>query len=559
MTLRPYQHDLAGDIRAAWAGGAQNVLARLDTGGGKTIVNSTLMGEHNGASCTFAHREPLVFQLSLSLAGAGLRHNVIASQSTRRAIAAEHLAVYGRSYYEPGARAAVASVDTLIRATGLEGWASQVTQWACDEGHHLVNDNKWHRAISMFTHPACRGLLWTATPSRADGKGLGRHTGGVADVMVQGPPMRWLIEEGYLTDYQVVCPTSDIVRLVGDVGASGDWSQAQLKKAAHESQIVGDVVRSYLQFARGKLGITFCTDVDTANATTAAYLAAGVTAATITGETDAGVRRAMLRRFAAREIMQLVAVDIISEGFDLPAVEVCSFGRITQSLALYMQQFGRALRPIYAAGFDLSTRAGRLAAIAASSKPWALIIDHVNNFLHHGPPDRPRPWSLGGMPRKPRGEVLSLRACANPACAKPYERAEPACPYCGAEPDPPAGRSSPAQVDGDLTLLDAATLARLRGEVETVDMSRDDYVAGLVAKGCPKIGLAANARRHGEQQEAQAALRSAMARWAGPVHRDGHGDRYIQRLFFLTFGVDVVSAQALSAADAETLRLRIET
>lgn len=554
MTLRPYQATLKADVHAAWSAGARNVLMRLDTGGGKTIILADLVQEHPGASAVIAHRQELVLQLSVALARAGVRHNIVAAKATIAAVIQAHLAELGRSFYDPGARCVVASVDTLIRATGLEHWFAQVTLWIVDEGHHVVADNKWATVVAKFTHPQCRGLLPTATPQRADGKGLGAHAQGVAHVMVQGPPMRWLIEQGYLTDYRMVCVESDLVQMLNEahVGASGDYSSATLRAASQQSHIVGDMVKEYQRWASGRLAICFTSDTVTAAEVTAAFRAAGIRAETLTGKTDDGMRRQILRQFAARDLLVLVVVDIVSEGFDLPAVEVGIKGRKTESLATYMQQFGRALRPMYAAGYDLTTQAGRLAAIAASPKPRAIIIDHVNNFLRHGPPDRPRPWSLDGS-KGGGGDGIPLRICLG--CYQPYERFHTECPYCGeAPPAPkPAERRSPAAVDGDLTELDAATLDALRGAVAEVDQPREDYARWLLARNVPAISMQQHLRRHDARQAAQASLRWAMAQWGGQRKAEGLTDRQMQRLWHLTYGVDVLTAAALGPAEADRL------
>jgi superfamily II DNA or RNA helicase len=128
-----------------------------------------------------------------------------------------------------------------------------------------------------------------------------------------------------------------------------------------------------LRLAPGKLGVTFDTDVDSATETAAAFRAAGVPAEVVSAKTPDALRAQILRRFKNREILQLVNVDLFGEGFDLPAIEVVSFARATESFALYCQQFGRALRLMLAAAAaavhaDL-TDEGRRAAIAAMA--WA--------------------------------------------------------------------------------------------------------------------------------------------------------------------------------------------
>ncbi len=537
ITPRPDQFQFIGDIYNAWNQGAQNVVGVAATGFGKTVAEGYLLEQHNGASAIIAHRQELVAQISLMLARYGIRHNIIAAEASRRAIAAAHVAEFGTCFYTPSAPCAVAGIDTLVRADGLEHWASQVTLWITDEGHHVVRDNKWHRGIGLFTHPACRGLLPTATPARADGKGLGRHADGVADAMIHGPPMRWLIEQGHLTDYRIICRESDLITLDEKVSASGDWSAEYLKSAAQKSHIVGDVVRDYLQFARGTLNISFMTDTETAATTAAAYQAAGVRAACLTGKTQDALRRQILRQFAARQIEVIVAVDIISEGFDLPALESVSFARPTQSLGLYMQQFGRALRPL-------------------PGKEKALIIDHVGNVLRHLPPDRPRAWTLDRRDRRAKSasDAIPMRVCLE--CFQPYERIYRECPYCGHYPEP-AARSSPAMVDGDLAEMTPDVLAKLRGEIEEADRSVDDERWRLAQTGLPSVPIMAQVEHHAARLEAQAALREAMAIWGGRRRAAGDTDSQMQRRFWHLFGVDVMTAQTLKRAEAQALLERI--
>lgn len=605
IALRPYQTELKTKVFIEWESGKPNVVMRLDTGGGKTRIFASIIEEHKGSSCLIAHRTEIVSQISLALAVCGVRHDIIADKDTCRSIANLHIAELGQSFYAPGARCAVASVDTLVRRKGLEAWAAQVTLWIVDEGHHLVEDNTWHKAIAIFTNPNCRGLLPTATPKRADGRGLGRRTArmtakagkltyeqfvangwtdiglieaaymlpslggdGVADCMVEGPSMRWLIEEGYLTDYDPICANSHIEALLGEVGKSGDWSTAKLKAAADASPIVGDVVKTYQKLNAGgynghearaaRTGIVFAPDIDTAAKMLGEYRHAGIKAELVTGETDPGVRRLIFKNLERGSVHVVIAVDIVSEGTDIPALIVGQFARATASLAVYMQQLGRLLRPIYAPGFDLSTREGRLASIAASIKPIAIIIDHVGNFMRHGPPDRPRDWPLFSTSRSSGpSDAIPMRACLNPECGHPYYRFLVECPYCCTTAPQPAGRSSPAVVEGDMTQLDPEVLAALRGMVAEKTMTVEEYRARLAAKHTKPMHQMALVKLHNEKLQAREAVGRAMDAWGGRAHSRGLSDREIQRLFWHKFGVDVWTAQTLDLEDSQKLMDKI--
>lgn len=573
VTLRPYQQELNQNVRAAWASGKRVVVMRLDTGGGKTRCVSALVAEHR-ASCVIAHRDTIVSQLSLALAECGVRHNIIASQKSIKKIVAQQVKKFNRSYYDPSNMCVVAAVDTIIRRSGLETWAAQVTLWVVDEGHHVVSGNKWDKAIKRFTHRDVRGLLPTATPERPDGKGLGVPElggDGVAEDIIDGPTMRWMIDEGWLCDYRVVCADSHVVDMLGKVGSTGDWSTAQLTSAEGQTSIVGDVVRTYQQLNGGSIGgvdartpprraVVFTSSVNTATQMLAQYRAAGLVAELVTGDTDEAVRWRTFDRLEAGEVNVVLAVDVISEGTDFPALEVAVLARATASMIVFRQQVGRVLRPLMTPAYKAArTREERLAAIAESEKPLAYIVDHVGNFIRHGPPDRPSEWSLASTKRSHGPtDAIALRPCLNvPQCGQPFERFRDECPHCGWAPPAPAARATPEMVAGDMVLLDAEMLDALRGKADAAIMSLDDYRAKLAAQGLPQHFIWANAKKHAAKIDAQIALRSAMAAWGGYGHAAGLSDRELQRLFHERFGVDVLTACTLGATDAIALMEKI--
>lgn len=545
IILRPDQAILKQSVYDEWNAGHANVLAVLPTGGGKSIVTTDIIldGHQQGMTeIVMAHRNELVGQMSMHVARRGIKHRIIGSASTIAGITQEHRAEFGRSFVNPDARCAVASVQTVVsRADQLKKWAAQVDRWTLDESHHAIGNetvepNLWGRAIRMFTN--ARGLGVTACPKRADGKGLGRHHDGPFDAMVVGPSMRALIDLKALSDYEIAVPQSSNPLEMGDedLTPAGDFSPKKMRKASDQSEIVGDVVLEYQKRAMGRRAICFAIDVQDATDIANRFNEAGVPAMSVSAKTDVGVRRDAIRRFKAGQLWVLVNVDLFDEGFDVPACDVVIMARPTASLNKYLQMAGRAMR------ID-----------PANPNKVALIIDHVSNFKRHLMPDRPRAWTLDRRDKRakraPDPDEIPLTACRE--CSRPYERALPRCPYCGAEPPLPApGSRTPERVDGDLMLLDRATLERLRA---AMTLEAPGEVAERVGRAAGEIAGKGAANRQMERHEAQAALRGAIEQWAGIRRHMGEEDRAAHRRFFLTTGMTVLEALALPRAEMDSM------
>jgi len=132
VQLRDYQITGKAAVRRDWDAGARNVLWVAPPGAGKTFMFGTEIAEEPTPSIAVAHRRELIGQMSTTLARLGVRHRIIAPPAVIGEIVTRHVAAVGRSYYDPGARAGVASVQTLVRRD-LGEWGKLVTKWVCDE------------------------------------------------------------------------------------------------------------------------------------------------------------------------------------------------------------------------------------------------------------------------------------------------------------------------------------------------------------------------------------------------------------------------------------------
>jgi superfamily II DNA or RNA helicase len=556
LQLRGYQTKLYDSINAAYAAGARIVMAVLGCGGGKTAIFCYMLLRHVGYSLAVAHRQELVRQMSMTLAKYGVKHRIIGPDALIKRIIRLQIRVYGRDFYDPASKCAVAGVDTLLaRSEQLAPWLNQVTFWVLDEGHHAsgvkgmdwTTGNKWCRAAALM--PNARGLLVTATPERADGMGLGVGQDGIVEVLVEGPGERELIDTGFLCDYRVICPPSTLDIHDLTIGKDGDVNRKQLSLRTRNSTVIGDVVKYYLLYAAGKKWATFAPDIETATIISKNFNDAGVPAEVITSNTPDDIRFEVLQKLDRREILQIVNVDILGEGYDCPSLEGISMCRYTESYPLYHQQGLRPCRP------DPENPDKR-----------AILIDHVGNFHRHGPPDRRRAWSLNRREKGCRGQrdpdVPLTRTCLNPdtgggvPCMTPYERYLSVCPACGME-WVPSSRSSVEFVEGCLYELAPEVLAQMRGEVAKVDRHPDEVLHAMQRAGMPPPAAYGAAKQHEARQRAQATLREAMALWGGYQLAMGRGIREAQRRFYHGYGVDCMSAQALGRPDAEALTERV--
>lgn len=543
-TLRPYQEKLVKDTYQQWDAGKQFVAMVSSTGSGKSMTLTAIVAKERDRGqyvLVLAHRQELITQLSDTMGRMEIRHQVIAANKVVRFAAKQSMENHGVNYVDPNARVMVASVQSMREAkiADLAKLGNKLTV-VQDEFHHATKKSKtWGGVLTPLLNAGARGLGPTATPCRADGQGLSRETDGYADVIVEGPSMRWLIDNGYLSQYKIYCPPTDL-RLdnVETSKTTGDYKEKELKAEIGRSHIVGDIVSHYLKICPGKRGITFTVGVDTAEEVAEEYRKRGVPAIALSGRNADEERVQAIRDLKSGKILQIVNDSLIGEGVDIPAVEVVSFARPTQSYALYAQMFGRALRPF-------------------EGKSHAIIIDAVSNVMRHGLPDAPREWSLDRRERRTgKSEPSTVRVCT--ACAAVYERFLDACPDCGEPVPKPAQRSGPEFVDGDLYELDPDVLAQMRNEVvgarETPEAMRDR----LTAMNVPPAGVMANVKRQSERLEVLGRLDGLMATIAGYWRHDGMSDKEIFRKFFLTYHVDWLSAQGLKKDDALTLMEKIQ-
>ena len=539
--LRQYQIEAKTDIYNAWKSNYKNVLAVLPTGSGKSVLLASIVSEClapplNMSTAVMVHRKELLQQLSLTLSEEGIEHSLIASRKDIRGIIAAQRKMFGRQFYRPNSLVTVISVDTLIsRQEVYKSWFPTVMQVIIDEAAHVLRDNKWGKAFALF--PNARGLGVTATPERLDRKGLGSHADGIFDTMIQGPPTRWMIDQGHLSKYKIACPPSDYSQHLVNNSDTSDYSKKAMMQASNKSHIVGDVVENYIKHVNGKQAILFATDVATAKKIEKQFLDKGIKAKSLDGTTPDSQRLNALIRFREKDTQVLINVDLFDEGLDVPGIECVIMARPTKSLGKVLQMQGRGLRKL-------------------EGKPYAIIIDHVGNIKHHRLPCEVRKWTLDRIAK--RGKSLNfIRICSDLMCNTPYDRSLTECPQCGApaivnnrEGSGEGSRPSLLEVDGDLELIDPEDIRRME---KSAVLEHPGHIGERVSSA---VNVAAGMRAMKNQQDrivTQKELVKAVASWAGELKSFyGYTDRQIHKRFFLTHGETIT--ECLGKPKSEMLR-----
>jgi len=428
IQLRPYQSKIIDETRALMQKGCRSILIQSPTGSGKTALTAHMLHTAAGKgmrSLFIVHRRELIKQSTRAFALEGLKHGIISAGFFE-----------DRRYLVQ-----LASVQTLARRLTRHHFPSLIV-W--DEAHHVAAKS-WESIFKQFGRAYHIGL--TATPERLDGRGLA----GFFKEMIHGPSVQALIDSKFLSPYKLYAPMKINVGAVHT--RMGDYVKSELSSIVDRPSITGDVLVHYRRFCAGKRAVIFCVSVAHSKHIAEQFNSAGIRAAHVDGETPQEERDGKIEDFRAGSIKVLANVDLFGEGFDVPAIEAAILLRPTQSLALYLQQVGRALRP-------------------SDGKDQAIILDHVGNYERFGLPDEERNWSLEGRSmrnREDKSNGISVKVC--PRCFAAQIAGQPRCKFCGF-----VFEAKPREIDqrdGELGEVDIELLRQKRaseqGHAETVE------------------------------------------------------------------------------------------
>lgn len=329
---RPYQTEAIEAVRQAKLCGVQRQLVVLPTGAGKTVVFSHLIRRRaaSGRALIIAHRKELLEQAidKLAIVAPGMRVGMVKAERD------EHQDM----------DVVAASIQTIAqpkRMTALldSGGFSTVI---VDEAHHAVASTYLAtlEALGSFTPggPLTVGVTATAG-GRSDNVGLGAAW----DKIVYQRGILYMIANGYLADVKALEVQTDL-----DYGrlttVGGDYTNASLGLQLDDSGAIEAAAHAYGKWARDRRGVAFTPTIDTAHSLAERLTALGIRAEALSGKTPPDERAAILGRVRDGSTQVVTNCQVLTEGFDEPALSCALIARPTRSQLLFTQMSGRVLR-----------------------------------------------------------------------------------------------------------------------------------------------------------------------------------------------------------------------
>lgn len=301
-----------------------------------------------------------------------------------------------------------------------------------DEAHLIShnNDTSYRRFISdcKTRNPNLVVLGLTGTAFRSDTGRLDSGDGKLFDDIIYEIPITFMLDEGYL-----VRPTSNVVNTKFDLTGvgirGGDYVLGQLSAAVDVDEktkaCVSEIIKhgknrnKWLVFAASK---EHCLHIYTE------MLSRGISVGMVTSDTPREERDKVIQMFRSGVITCMVNVAVLTTGFNVPDIDLLAFLRPTRSPVLYIQCIGRGMRPVYAPGFDLSTREGRLNSIAKGSKPNCLVLDFGEIIQTLGPIDCVDVSKVNKVKEEKEKEPQEFKRC--PACGEVCYPQQSTCYVC---------------------------------------------------------------------------------------------------------------------------------
>lgn len=348
MKLRPYQSESCEAFFDALKSGL-NPVVQLPTGSGKSLVIADICGRvaaRGGKVVVLAHVQELLDQNE---------------KEYRRYTSRNDSGIYssGLNRFDVNP-ITFAGVQSVYKKPLMFQEADLIL---IDEAHTVPPDGEGLMYKSFLTAlPGARRGGFTATPWRLGG-GVIYGDDRAFDVLAYQKSPLELVEEGYLAPL-VGVDTAWQLNLKGVSKTAGDFSMSSVQDKMQDADWLEKAVDHAVKQLKGRKHIVvFAPTVKTAQDVARLFSTRKVSCGCVSADSED--REDVLTAWKGGEIQAVANVDILTTGFNFPALDAMICFRPTESSALWVQMLGRGMR-------------------IAEGKTDCLVLDYVGNLQRLG-------------------------------------------------------------------------------------------------------------------------------------------------------------------------------
>jgi DNA repair protein RadD len=404
MELRPYQTDALKALDDYWTAGGGHPLVAMATATGKSVLIAKLVAD---IAAHFPTLRAVVLVHVRELLRQNLEHLLrvwpgapcgINSAGLRR-----------RDWQAP---IVLANIQSVWRSPQRLGRRDLVI---VDEAHLVPHegDGMYRRLIDDLRElePTMRVCGFTATPYRLDSGRLDEGDGKIFDQIVFNYGIADGIGDNYLAPLTSKATTTNI-DVTNVAVRGGEFVSGALEDAADSDAIINSAVEEILKRGQDRRSwLLFCCGVRHAQHVSEVLRERGVAVATVTAKTPTDERDRIIASFHSGAIRALTNVNVLTTGFNVPAVDLIAMLRPTLSTGLYVQMIGRGTRK-------------------ANGKYDCLVLDFAGNVWRHGPVDRAE-GGVGNGRSGVKADTIAAKRC--PECNELNALRATECTCCGHE------------------------------------------------------------------------------------------------------------------------------
>lgn len=365
--LYPYQIEISDKVFSSIEFGKNNkAIIHLPTGAGKTrtamhIACRHLMTKKNALVLWLANSEILCEQASEEFNKAWQKlgnREVIQG----RYYGVNHFSLESlKSGFVVGGLQKLISYYNSMTPNQTASFDKKVTLVIFDEAHRALAST-YKDVLERFLEfsPQAKLVGLTATPGRVykddkpeldpENKALAELFGNNKITMDVAPyqPMEFLIKENYLADPKFIELNYDDIDIYQSTNALNHVTESELLKKLSSSNNRNSIILKTavheVKSNQSKL-IIFACDIEHARNLAFSLCCMGVKAASVDSKSTTSVEKnQIINNYKNGDLDILVNCEMLTTGFDAPETNVAIIARPTNSLVLYLQMIGRALR-----------------------------------------------------------------------------------------------------------------------------------------------------------------------------------------------------------------------